>query len=95
MVRDFMVAQRLIKIRELKAEDINSIMSIQYKCFTDPYPISLLRRLHLMHPEGFLVAEVSGIVAGYLIGVIRWSNIGHVLAIAVDPAFRRQGIGTL
>lgn len=90
-----MVAQRLIKIRELKAEDINSIMSIQYKCFTDPYPISLLRRLHLMHPEGFLVAEVSGIVAGYLIGVIRWSNIGHVLAIAVDPAFRRQGIGTL
>ncbi|MEM4724519.1 MAG: GNAT family N-acetyltransferase, partial [Candidatus Hadarchaeum sp.] len=39
--------------------------------------------------------DLGGIVAGYLIGVIRWSNIGHILAIAVDPAFQRQRLGTL
>ncbi|KUO39305.1 MAG: hypothetical protein APZ16_04730 [Candidatus Hadarchaeum yellowstonense] len=82
-------------IRELKPEDLKAVLSIQYKCFKDPYPLSLLKRLHLMHPDGFLVADIGGIVVGYLIGVIRWTNIGHILAIAVDPAFRRQHIGTM
>ncbi|MGC8816991.1 MAG: ribosomal protein S18-alanine N-acetyltransferase [Candidatus Hadarchaeum sp.] len=94
-MRDFVVAQQVITIREVKAEDLKSVMSIQYKCFKDPYPLSLIRRLHIMHPDGFIVADVGGIVAGYLIGVIRWSNIGHVLAIAVEPAFQRQRLGTL
>ncbi|MEM3421106.1 MAG: ribosomal protein S18-alanine N-acetyltransferase [Candidatus Hadarchaeum sp.] len=94
-MRDVMVTQRLINIRELRAEDLKAIMSIQYKCFKDPYPVSLIKRLHLMHPDGFLVVDLGGIVAGYLIGVIRWSNIGHILAIAVDPAFQRQSLGTL
>jgi ribosomal-protein-alanine acetyltransferase len=90
-----MVAQQAITIRELKPEDLKAVLSIQYKCFKDPYPLSLLKRLHLMHPDGFLVADIGGIVVGYLIGVIRWTNIGHILAIAVDPAFRRQHIGTM
>jgi len=90
-----MVAQQLISIRELRAEDLKAVLSIQYKCFKDPYPIGLLKRLHVMHPDGFLVADVGGIVVGYLIGVVRWGNIGHILAIGVDPAFRRQRIGTM
>ena len=91
----FVVAQRLIRVRELMPEDMKAVLSIQYKCFKDPYPLSLLRRLHVMHPDGFLVADAEGIVAGYLIGVIRWGNIGHVLAIGVDPVFQRQSVGTM
>ncbi len=90
-----MVAQRIISIRELKQEDLKAVLSIQYKCFKDPYPLSLLKRLHVMHPDGFLVADAEGLVMGYLIGVIRWGNIGHILAIGVDPAFQRQQVGTI
>lgn len=90
-----MVAQRVVRIRELKAEDLKAVLSIQYKCFKDPYPLSLIRRLHIMHPDGFLVADAGGVVMGYIIGVIRWGNIGHILAIGVDPAFQRQRVGTL
>ena len=95
MVRDSVVAQRLIRVRELRPEDMKAVLSIQYKCFKDPYPLSLLRRLHVMHPDGFLVADAEGIVVGYMIGVIRWGNIGHILAIGVDPAFQRQMVGTV
>ena len=90
-----MVAQRLVSVREIRPEDMKAVLSIQYKCFKDPYPLSLLRRLHLMHPDGFLVADAEGVVVGYLIGVIRWGNIGHILAIGVDPAFQRQMVGTI
>jgi ribosomal-protein-alanine N-acetyltransferase len=47
-----------------------------------------------MHPRGFLVAELDGKVVGYVIGVIRWGFTGHILAIAVDPPFRRRGVGS-
>lgn len=90
-----MAAQRVIKVRELEPRDLKSVLSIQYKCFKDPYPLSLIRRLHIMHPDGFLVADVDGVAVGYIIGVIRWGNIGHILAIGVDPAFQRQHVGTL
>ena len=90
-----MVAQRLVSVREIRQEDMKAVLSIQYKCFKDPYPLSLLRRLHVMHPDGFLVADAEGVVVGYLIGVIRWGNIGHILAIGVDPAFQRQMVGTM
>ncbi len=90
-----MVAQRVVSIRKLQPADLKAILSIQYKCFKDPYPLSLLRRLHIMHPDGFLVADADGLVVGYIIGVIRWGNIGHVLAIGVDPDFQRQRVGTM
>jgi len=95
MVRDSVVDQRRVDVREITPDDMKAVLSIQYKCFKDPYPLSLLRRLHVMHPDGFLVADAEGVVVGYLIGVIRWGNIGHILAIGVDPAFQRHMVGTV
>ncbi|MEW6592105.1 MAG: ribosomal protein S18-alanine N-acetyltransferase [Candidatus Hadarchaeota archaeon] len=89
-----MVAQQVFLIRDARPEDMSEILAIEYKCFPDPYPLSLLNRLHATHPDGFLVAEVGSKVIGYLIGAVRWGPIGHILAIGVDPAFRRHGIGS-
>ena len=88
------MAQRLVRIRDLNPTDMQAILSIEYKCFKDPYPLSLLNRLHAMHPDGFLVAEAHGKVVGYVIGVIRWGAMGHILAIGVDPPYRKQNIGS-
>ncbi len=89
-----MVAQRLVRIRDATSDDLQAILCIEYKCFKDPYPLGLLNRLRVMHPDGFLVAETDGKVVGYVIGVIRWGATGHVLAIGIDPLFRRQRVGT-
>jgi ribosomal-protein-alanine N-acetyltransferase len=89
-----MMAQQLIRIRDLKREEMRTVLDIEYRSFKDPYPLSLLDRLHAMHPDGFLVAELQNKVVGYVIGVIRWGFTGHILTIAVDPPYRRQGVGT-
>jgi ribosomal-protein-alanine N-acetyltransferase len=89
-----MVAQHLVRIRDVKPKDMQAILSIEYKSFKDPYPLSLLNRLYAMHPDGFLVAEADGKIVGYVIGVIRWGATGHILAIATDPPYRRQKIGS-
>ncbi len=89
-----MVAQRLVRIREVTSRDMQAILSIEYKCFKDPYPLGLLNRLHSMHPGTFLVAETDGKVVGYVIGALRWGETGHVLAIGIDPTYRRQQVGS-
>ena len=89
-----MVAQPPVRIRNLNPADMQAILSIEYKCFKDPYPLSLLNHLHEMHPDGFLLAEADGKVVGYVIGVIRWETMGHILAIGVDPPYRKQNIGS-
>lgn len=89
-----MAIQRLVRIRDVKSKDMQAILTIEYKCFKDPYPLSLLNRLHAMHPDGFLVAEADGKVVGYVIGVLRWGATGHILAIATDPLYQRQGIAS-
>lgn len=71
-----------------------SILDIEHRSFKDPYPLSLLNHLYNLHPDGFLVAELGEKVVGYVIGVIRWGATGHVLAIAVDPPYRRHGVGS-
>ncbi|MDI6884343.1 MAG: ribosomal protein S18-alanine N-acetyltransferase [Hadesarchaea archaeon] len=89
-----MVAQRLVRIRDVTPNDMQAILCIEYKCFKDPYPLDLLNRLHSMHPDTFLVAEADGKVVGYVIGALRWGGTGHVLAIGIDPQCRRQQIGS-
>jgi len=89
-----MAVQRLVRIRDIKSNDMQAILTIEYKCFKDPYPLSLLNRLHALHPDGFLVAEAEGKIVGYLIGVLRWGATGHILAIATDPPYQRQGIAS-
>jgi ribosomal-protein-alanine N-acetyltransferase len=89
-----MVAQRLVTIRDATQRDMQAVLGIEYKCFKDPYPLALLNRLRVMHPGGFLVAVADGKVVGYVIGVIRWGTTGHILAIGIDPSYRRQQIGS-
>ncbi len=89
-----MVAQQLVRIRDVRPKDMQAILSIEYKCFKDPYPLSLLNHLYATHPDGFLVAEADGKILGYVIGVIRWGATGHILAIATDPPYQRRNIGS-
>lgn len=88
-----MVIQQAVRIRDLKPGDMGEILEIEYRCFPDPYPLSLLNHLYETHPDGFLVAELDGKVVGYVIGVMRWGSNGHIIAIAVDPPYRRRRIG--
>ncbi len=88
-----MVATLKLTVREALQSDLERVLAIEYACFPDPYPLSLLKKLRAMYFETFLVAEVDEKIVGYLIGAVRWGNIGHILAIGVEPFSRKKGIG--
>jgi len=83
-----------LTVREACREDLSRIFEIELKCFPDPYPMSLLRKLLSSYPKTFLVAELDGKIVGYIIAGVRWLSVGHILAIAVDPAHRGKGVGS-
>ena len=89
-----MVSQDLIRVRDAEPDDLRAIYQIAQNSFKDPYPLRLLRHIHSTDPEGFLAAEIKGEVVGYIIGIVRWGNMGHILAIAVKESHRREGIGS-
>ncbi len=61
-------------------------------------PFSSLVLHYEIAPEGFLIAEIDGEVVGYIIANLRKTQEGieegHILAVAVDPAYRRKKVGT-
>lgn len=89
-----MVAQKVIRVRDIEEKDLETIHGIAEDSFKDPYPLRLLRHIYDSDPEGFLAAELGEKVVGYLIGLVRWGNVGHILAIAVDETHRREGVGS-
>ena len=88
-----MKSQEEVKIRKTKSEDMEKIHQIAKESFKEPYPLQLLKQIHDTAPEGFLTAEKNGEVVGYLISLVRWEDIGHILAIAVEKEHRRENIG--
>lgn len=89
-----MVTQKVIRVRDVEPGDLPDVYEIAEQSFKDPYPLKLLEHIHETDPEGFLAAEIGDKVVGYLIGMVRWGNVGHILAIAVDESYRREGVGS-
>lgn len=89
-------------IRPFRMADIDRVYDIERRSFPYPWPRFMFRRLHYRDPQGFLVAERNGEVIGYgiaeivkRVGLLRSGpkRRGHLLNLAVDPRFRRQGVG--
>lgn len=89
-----MVAQKIIHVRDVESGDLPDVYEIAEDSFKDPYPLKLLRHIYETDPEGFLAAEIDGEIVGYLIGLVRWGDMGHILAVAVDKPYRRRGVGS-
>jgi len=89
----------MVKIRSVKTQEIERVERIERQSFSDPYPIEIFRILFESMPELFLVAVDSAgkQICGYGVASIHRRDeriFGHIVSIAVDPAYRRRGIGT-
>lgn len=89
-------------IRLFKLADLDKVCDIELRSFPQPWSKFLFRFLHYRNPGGFIVATKGGEVVGYAIAGLKRSlkfrerqlrRRGHLLNLAVDPEFRRQGIG--
>lgn len=82
----------MIFIRNFRPADLSRVYDIEKQSFKDPYHVLFLINLYDLYPDGFFVAEKDGIVIGYAISRVIDTR-GHVLAIAIAPEYRLQGIG--
>ena len=81
-------------IRPCSLSDLNSILQIESQSFPkSPYDWTTFLRLHMLHPDTFLVCCNADRRGGEILGYIIFSQAGHVISIAVHPHHRRRGIG--
>ena len=80
-------------IRVAEAGDILKLMEIELSGFVSPWSLETLRQELENHDRThYVVADIQGEVVGYA-GLWVIIDEGHITRIAVDPKFRRQGIG--
>jgi predicted N-acetyltransferase YhbS len=92
-----------VKIRGLKAEDLDAIVKIDEKFLGENRKDYWERRLQSMNDKSSqvsLVAEVEGEVVGFILGdVSGWEfgvpeTIGWMDTIGVEPGYQKKGVAT-
>ncbi len=89
-------------IRPFNLLDLDKIVDIEQRSFTDPWSNFEFKLACQRNPRGFLVALKNDLIVGYIIAdvivsldghSIQGKKCGHILNIAVHPEFRREHIG--
>ena len=90
-------------IRRAEPSDLIPVMEINLKTLPEHYSDYFYESLLAEIPEAFIVAQVSGKIAGYIMckteyGFSNFKKLGfvkkgHVVSVAVLDEFRRKGIG--
>ncbi len=85
--------EKEILVRRARSEDLVHVYRIESVSFEYPYSKGDIDALFNIYRDSFFVAEYNKLVIGYIIGRIN-RYLGHIISIAVDPSYRRRGIGT-
>ncbi len=90
-------------IREATEDDVLPVMNINRICLPENYSYGFFENILRSYPKSFLIAEVDGRIAGYIMCRVervfsrferfRIRKAGHIISIAVLPEYRRRGIG--
>ncbi len=85
----------MIKIREMTIEDVDNVHVIEKEQFVVPWTKdSFIRELTENVCGLYYVAEVDGVIAGY-IGLWHVITEGHMTNVAVLKKYEGMGIGTM
>ena len=80
-----------IRIRPFSMADLPHVLEIEPASFrmVDAWSKPIFRKWYRRCSDLFIVAEVSGTIAGYMCTSVE-QKTGEIESIAVHPAFRRQ-----
>jgi [ribosomal protein S18]-alanine N-acetyltransferase len=77
-------------VRRLGYADLPQVIAIERRAFPTPWSLAMFV-LELSKPTSVCLAAVEqGSIVGYLI-CSRYADVWHLMNIAVDPRFQRQG----
>ncbi|SNQ59747.1 ribosomal protein S18-alanine N-acetyltransferase [Candidatus Methanoperedens nitratireducens] len=80
-------------IRKFEPEDFPCVIDIERQVFNehDPY---FYMQFYETCSDGFIVAEMNGLVIGYVVGFLANEGTGRVFSLAVHPAYQGRGAGS-
>ncbi len=83
----------MIIIRKFEPEDFPRIIDIERQVFNehDPY---FYMQFYETCSDGFIVAEMNGMVIGYVVGFLAKEGTGRIFSLAVRPAYQGRGAGS-
>ncbi|MCX9083936.1 MAG: ribosomal protein S18-alanine N-acetyltransferase [Candidatus Methanoperedens sp.] len=82
----------MIIIRKFQPADFPWIIDIERKVFNehDPY---LYMKFYENYPDTFIVAQINGMIVGYVAGFQAGDGVGRIFSLAVHPLYQRRKIG--
>ena len=83
----------MVIIRKFQPSDFQWVIDIERKVFNehDPY---LYMQFYETYPETFIVAEINGIIVGYVAGFMASEGVGRIFSLAVHPSYQRRSVGS-
>jgi len=85
-----------LKIREMTDDDLDLILALDRKLVGEERAITYRDPIDFYLGGEYamsFVAEVDGNIVGFVLGRLRDPNTGWLQAVAIDPEYRRLGIG--
>lgn len=84
----------MLNIRRFTAQDVEQVTQLEQSCFSMPWKSEDFLRLAGDPDSRYLVAEDDGIIVG-ICGVTNIVGEGNINNVAVNEAYRGQGIATM
>ncbi len=85
----------MVTIRRVQPEDIITVIKIASENLPERYNPIIFNQFYEHFPHGFLIAEESGKIVGFIVGVKTTQNVARILMLAVVQSKRRKKIGSL
>lgn len=84
-----------INITDLKSEDVEKVAEIEKMCFSKPWSENSFKNALNDSNSKFFVVRLGSDIIGFSGMYIAAGAEGYVYNIAVNPLFRKKGIGTI
>jgi len=86
-------AQAITKIRSFEETDLQSVISLVHEIFNETYDPNLYISLSKEWHEGVRVAEMNGLLIGFLLATVQRPLQSRVLILGIKEGYRDLGIG--
>ncbi|MEM3059445.1 MAG: ribosomal protein S18-alanine N-acetyltransferase, partial [Methanomassiliicoccales archaeon] len=86
---------QLLKLRRFSITDLREVYDLACTELRERYSPDLFLNIHSYWPDGFIIAEESGKVLGFILGLNITKIEARILMLVVRRDLRRKGLGTM
>lgn len=83
-----------LRYRQFEEGDLYEVLQLANRTLDESYEGGLFLHFARLYPEAFVVAEADGEIVGFILGTVQRAYEARILALAVEPEWRRRGIAT-